>query len=75
MRILQLPPEFGGIQVLTAANIADSTKAGYPIWVWPNQRELENKDSYLKFLKDGLAGLNANAPVAAVDAVAAFSKG
>jgi glycerophosphoryl diester phosphodiesterase len=75
MRILQLPPEFNGIQVLTPDNVKASTAAGYPIWVWPNKRELENKDSYLRFLKDGITGLNANAPTAAVAALAAFAKG
>jgi glycerophosphoryl diester phosphodiesterase len=75
MRILQLPPEFSGIQVLTPDNVKASAAAGYPIWVWPNKRELENKDSYLSFLKDGITGLNANAPTAAVDALAAFAKG
>ena len=74
MRILQLPPEFNKIQVLSAANVSASTAAGYPIWVWPNQRELENKDSYLQFLKDGITGLNANFPSQGVDAVAAFTK-
>jgi glycerophosphoryl diester phosphodiesterase len=75
MRILQLPPEFSGIQVLTPDNIKASTAAGYPIWVWPNQRELENKDSYLKFLQDGITGLNANFPSQGVEAVSAFAKG
>jgi glycerophosphoryl diester phosphodiesterase len=74
MRILQLPPEFNGIQVLSPDNIKASTAAGYPIWVWPNQRELENKDSYLKFLKDGITGLNANFPSQGVEAVALFAK-
>jgi glycerophosphoryl diester phosphodiesterase len=75
MRILQLPPEFNGIQVLTPDNIKASIAAGYPIWVWPNRRELENKDSYLKFLKDGITGLNANFPSQGVEAVAIFAKG
>jgi glycerophosphoryl diester phosphodiesterase len=74
MRILQLPPEFNGIQVLTPDNIKASIAAGYPIWVWPNQRELENKDSYLKFLKDGITGLNANFPSQGVEAVSTFAK-
>jgi glycerophosphoryl diester phosphodiesterase len=75
MRILQLPPEFSGVQVLTPENVKASTAAGYPIWVWPNKRELENQDSYLNFLNEGIAGLNANAPTAGVAAVAAFTKG
>ena len=46
MRILQLPPEFSGLTVITPQLVADATKAGYPIWIWPNNRDLENLASY-----------------------------
>jgi glycerophosphoryl diester phosphodiesterase len=71
-RILQLPPEFSGLQLLTAELIADSTAAGYPIWVWPNDRALENKASYRAFLDAGIAGLNINVPIDGVQAVNEF---
>lgn len=71
MRILQLPPEFQGTEVLTPAVIADSIAAGYPIWVWPDDRSLEDFGGYQRFLLMGLAGLNANDPAAAVAAVEA----
>ena len=69
MTILQLPPEYSGLQVITPELIVDSTAAGYPIWVWPNDRALENLDSYRAFLESGLAGLNINFPVEAVQAL------
>ena len=72
MRILQLPPEFQGIEVLTAEVIADSTAAGYPIWVWPNDRALEDAAGYARFLEMGIVGLNANDPAVAVEAVRTF---
>lgn len=70
--ILQLPPEFGGLQLLTPELIADSTAAGYPIWVWPNDRTLENLASYRAFLDSGITGLNINFPVEGVQAVQQF---
>lgn len=73
MRILQLPPVYGDIEVLSAEVIADSHAAGYVIWVWPNDRELENAASYREFLDEGMDGLNANFPATAVDVVREFA--
>ncbi len=73
MRILQLPPEYLGIQVLTPENIAASKAAGYVIWVWPNERKWENPDGYRTLLGLGLEGLNINFPDQGVAAVKAFS--
>ena len=73
MRILQLPPVYGDIDVLTAKSISDSHAAGYVIWVWPNDRIWENPDGYAKLLAMGLDGLNINVPDQGVQAVKAFS--
>ena len=72
MTILQLPPEYSGLEVITPELIADSTAAGYPIWVWPNDRALENLESYRAFLDSGIAGLNINFPVEAVQALTEY---
>jgi poly(3-hydroxybutyrate) depolymerase/glycerophosphoryl diester phosphodiesterase len=72
MRILQLPPEFSGLQVITPELVARSTADGYPIWVWPNKRELENLASYKDFLEQGIVGLNINFPAQGVQAVNEF---
>ncbi|MDO8364500.1 MAG: glycerophosphodiester phosphodiesterase family protein [Actinomycetota bacterium] len=72
MRILQLPPEFSGLQVITPELVARATADGYPIWVWPNDRDLENFDSYLAFLQQGIVGLNINFPVEGVAAVTEY---
>lgn len=71
-RILQIPPVFGEIVVITPELIERSLAAGYVIWVWPNSRELENYDSYLGYLEAGITGLNINFPAEAVRAVAEF---
>jgi poly(3-hydroxybutyrate) depolymerase/glycerophosphoryl diester phosphodiesterase len=73
MRILQLPPDYNGINVITPQLVTDSTAAGYPIWVWPNKRSLENLDSYRAFLAMGVVGLNINFPVDGVQAVEEFT--
>jgi glycerophosphoryl diester phosphodiesterase len=72
MRILQLPPEFNGTEVLTPAVMTDSHAAGYVIWVWPNNRALENPASYDAFLQQGMDGLNINYPAEGVAAVDRF---
>lgn len=72
MRILQLPPEYSGLEVITGQLVVDSTAAGYPIWVWPNDRSLENPASYMDFLSQGIVGLNINFPGQGVEAVRQF---
>ncbi len=75
MRILQLPPEFSGLQVITPELVARATADGNPIWVWPNDRDLENHDAYLDFLHQGIVGLNINFPAQGVQAVNEFVAG
>lgn len=73
MRILQLPPEYGGLKVITAELIARTKHDGYPIWVWPNDRSLENLASYREFLDEGIDGLNINFPAQGVQAVKEYT--
>ena len=75
MRILQLPPEFSGIDVLTPEHIAASHAAGYVIWVWPNDHKYENPTGYAGFLQQSLDGLNINYPADGVQAVREFVAG
>lgn len=72
MRILQVPIEYSGIQVITPELIADSHAAGYLIWVWPNDRDVENAEGYASLLAQGLDGLNINYPATGVAAVQDF---
>ncbi len=71
-RILQLPPEFDGTDLLTPEIVGAAHDAGYVIWVWPNDRALENAAAYADLLARGVDGLNVNDPPAGVAAVEAF---
>ena len=71
-RILQLPPEFDGTDLLTPEIIGAAHDAGYVIWVWPNDRALENEAAYADLLARGVDGLNINDPPAGIAAVEAF---
>ena len=73
MTILQVPPVYGDIVVITPKLIADSLAAGYVIWVWPNNRDLENYDTYLGYLESGITGLNINFPTDGVRALTDFT--
>jgi glycerophosphoryl diester phosphodiesterase len=75
MRILQLPPEYQGLEVLTPEVIERSHAAGYVIWVWPNDRAYENADGYRRLLEMGMDGLNINFPALGIDAVRQFMAG
>lgn len=71
-RILQLPPAFDGTDLLTPEIVDAAHVAGYVIWVWPNDRALENAAAYADLLGLGIDGLNINDPPAGVAAVEAF---
>ena len=67
MRILQLPPEYQGLEVLTPTTIDAAHAAGCLIWVWPNTDE--SPELYDELLAAGMDGLNANYPAEAVAAI------
>jgi glycerophosphoryl diester phosphodiesterase len=71
-RVLQLPPRYEGVEVLTPDVIARSHAAGYVIWVWPDDRSLENASGYAGLLAEGMDGLNINFPATGVAAVQRF---
>jgi glycerophosphoryl diester phosphodiesterase len=72
-RILQLPPRFESTELLTRDIIDAIHAAGYVVWVWPNDRALENTEAYTEFLTSGVDGLNVNDPEAGVAAVEGFT--
>jgi glycerophosphoryl diester phosphodiesterase len=71
--ILQVPPEFNGITVLTPDLVTRTKAAGLVLWIWPNERKWENLDGYTQLLKMGVGGLNAADPSQAVAAVKQLS--
>ncbi len=68
MRILQVPPEYNGVTVLTADLVARAKAAGYVLWVWPNGGAYENSDGYARLFSMGVDGVNASKPAAGVAA-------
>ncbi|MET0908289.1 MAG: hypothetical protein ABWZ99_02380, partial [Ilumatobacteraceae bacterium] len=72
-RILQLPPRFESTELLTPDIVDAIHGGGYVVWVWPNDRALENAAAYTDFLSRGVDGLNVNDPAAGVAAVEGFT--
>jgi glycerophosphoryl diester phosphodiesterase len=64
-RILQVPPTYGDIQVMSLDLTARAHAEGYEVWVWPNGREEENVEFYDAMVEMGADGIIAGAPVAA----------
>jgi glycerophosphoryl diester phosphodiesterase len=68
MRILQIPPEYQGLTVLTPDLVTRAAAAGYPLWIWPNGDRYENETGYRELFQMGVAGVNASKPAAGVAA-------
>ena len=68
MRILQIPPEYQGLTVLTPDLVTRAAAAGYPLWIWPNGDRYENEAGYRELFQMGVAGVNASKPKAGVAA-------
>lgn len=71
MRILQVPPEYQGITVLTDELVTRAHTDGYVLWIWPNERKWENAEGYRKLLDMGVDGINAADPLVAITVVGA----
>lgn len=67
--VVQIPPEYTGIQVLTPELVARAHADGLVLWIWPNEREWENEAGYHKLLDMGVDGINAADPEVAVKTV------
>jgi glycerophosphoryl diester phosphodiesterase len=67
--IVQIPPDYEGIEVLTPELVERAHADGLVLWIWPNSREWENADGYTELLDMGVDGLNAADPPTAVEVV------
>jgi glycerophosphoryl diester phosphodiesterase len=63
-RIIQIPPEYEGIEVLDAAAIDAAAQAGVVVWVWPSSRDQENTATYRSWIELGVDGIIAGDPAA-----------
>lgn len=67
--IVQIPPEYEGIELLTADFVQRAHGDGLVLWIWPNSREWENAQGYERLLDLGVDGINAADPPTAVEVV------
>ncbi len=70
-RIVQIPPDYEGIEVLTAELVERAEADGLVLWIWPNDRSWEDAEGYTELLDLGVDGINAADPPVAVGVVAA----
>jgi glycerophosphoryl diester phosphodiesterase len=71
--IVQIPPEYEGIDVLTPDLVRRAHEDGLVLWIWPNERRWETAEGYTELLDLGVDGLNAADPPTAVEVVRARS--
>lgn len=67
-RIVQIPPEYEGVELLTPDFVERAHADGLVLWIWPNSRDWENADGYRRLLDDlAVDGINAADPETAVE--------
>lgn len=72
--VVQIPPDYEGIELLTPAFLARAKSDGMILWIWPNDKKWENAAGYTKLLDMGVEGINAADPETAVKTVRAFGE-
>jgi glycerophosphoryl diester phosphodiesterase len=70
-RIMQVPPEYSGVVVLTPELVARAHADGMVLWIWPNERGWEDAAGYQRLLELGVDGINAADPDVALEVVRA----
>lgn len=63
--VLQAPPIYEGIEVLTADTVTRAHGEGYEVWVWMSDGEQENTAYYTEMISRGVDGLLIARPTAA----------
>lgn len=65
--ILQVPPSYEGIEVVTPQLVQRAHAAGLVLWVWPDEATWETRAGYSMLLDLGVDGVNAADPATAVE--------
>ncbi len=65
--ILQVPPTFNGLDVLTEDLLTKAADEGLAVWVWPNDESQENPDYYAQLIDLPVQGIIAARPAQAVN--------
>lgn len=72
--VMQVPPFYAGIEVLTADVVARAHADGFAVWVWMDDTSTqENAEFYVTMLDRGVDGLLVSRPTVAVDVVTSRS--
>ena len=64
--VLQVPPSFNGIDLLTEELLAKAADDGLAVWVWPNEAWQEHPDYYAELMDLPIDGIIAARPAQAV---------
>jgi glycerophosphoryl diester phosphodiesterase len=67
--ILQVPPRFGDIEVVTPDFVARAHADGLAVWVWMDSKEQESAEFYAELLAMGVDGLLVSRPSVAREVV------
>lgn len=65
--IIQVPPTFNGLDVLTPDLLGKAADEGLAVWVWPNEDWQEHPDYYAELIDLPVDGVIAGRPAEAVD--------
>lgn len=65
--VLQVPPTYEGVAVVTPETIARAHADGLDVWVWMNEASQETPDFYAQLIAMGVDGIIADHPQALVD--------
>ena len=65
--ILQVPPTFNGLDVLTPDLLGKAAAEGVAVWVWPNEDWQEHPDYYAELIDLPVDGVIAGRPAEAVE--------
>jgi len=72
--VVQVPPDYGEIDVLAPDIVERVRQDGLDIWVWPNDSDAqENADFYAEAIEKGADGIIAGRPEVAVDRLRGLS--
>jgi hypothetical protein len=63
-RIVQVPPEFDGLAVITPDFWDEVAAAGVTVWMWPSSTDQENAEFYQEMIDQGVRGIIAGRPTA-----------
>jgi glycerophosphoryl diester phosphodiesterase len=64
--MVQVPPFFGDIEVVTAEFVADMHELGLAVWVWMDSKVQEDADFYSELIDLGVDGLLVSRPAAGI---------